>query len=285
MVYVGNTDGKCFCKKPVFVEDSTRGEIVCSTCGTVMHGSLETAQFAVGTTGNTRGLKYDKYIPSTKMKGSSKMSRAESMANQTDKTGLTTINIINTCCARLGLPRAVNERSMRIFVKFRRLLRGGVDKSSFAASVLYIACREHSIPRSLNDICKIMNTDLHLARSVYKRLYAEYGVNLPIPTADGIITRIASDLKLPEKVTRSALATLKLLNKNGLTAGRKPTVLATYAIQKATIKYDIGVLKKPVARAAGVSQQGVNKIADIDPDALTDDKYTKRRQKRRKRQT
>ena len=217
-----NTVRQCLCgrSKPVVADDVY--EIVCSGCGTVLDSVVEEY------TGNHSVL--DHYLPSENIGGVAKTRRARGMSRNVDSAGLSVTHNVHVCCTKLGLPLVVTERALSLFTKSRALLGKGRIASSFSAAVLFLACREHSVARTMAEICKTMNAREKLTRTMYKQLLQIHEVALPIPTPESFVPRLISKLGLSEKTARKAFKILNVMNDAGTTAGKMPKALAAYAI-------------------------------------------------------
>ena len=248
---------QCLCStSPAPVTDNVTGEIACSRCGAVLVSRAERPHV----TDNHTLL--DNNVSSTKIQGDYRMRRASQIANRVDHSGVAAIRVTKACCAKLGLPSTMRERAIVLFNKFRAELRGR-NVSVMSAAVLYMACREHSITRSMAEICRVMDADLKATRRAYANLHKSHEIPLPIPTPAGFATRLASDLGLPEKTARKALNILKRLNDSGQTAGRHPGMLAAYAVYVAANDDGIDMNPANVAKMSEVTPEGLRGLIKI----------------------
>ena len=79
----------------------------------------------------------------------------------------------------MGLPSVTGERAIVLFNNFRAELRGR-NVSAMSVAVLYMACREHSITRSMAEICRAMDADPKATRRAYAKLHQSYKITLPV---------------------------------------------------------------------------------------------------------
>ena len=247
----------CFCNKSQPIQDIMTGETVCSVCGIVLTSSEFEQHASPAHTGTHSPLGQSNYTPSVVSKFSSGMRRAAKMSNDVDRQGLIASNHIKSCCAKLGLQSSIREQALLIFTKMRHKIHGG-SMTAMSASSVYMACREYSIPRNMNEICREINVDMRSMRMMYKKMCIAYNTTLPVPTVEGFVTRQASTLNLPEKTVRKALRILKRLHDKNLTAGRKPALFAAYVIYRAAKDDGLSLTKKAVADAACISKPGLN---------------------------
>ena len=236
---------KCDCPIPAPVLDEVAGETVCAKCAWVIDSSMEQSgkheNFAM--LGNR--------VSSTKIVGSKRMRHASQMCNKVDQKRLNAIYMAKSCCAKLGLPQAVEGRAMITFDKFRHTLRGR-RLADMVAATLYMACREHGVTRSLKEVVSAAGANRKGAKRAYTFLHTSMNVALPVQGSAGFATRLASDLELSEKITRKALKILERLEASGRAEGRSPITLAAYAVY-AALDGTEGVTQRMIANSAGVT--------------------------------
>ncbi len=241
---------KCSCfADSVPVLDEMAGETACSKCGQVLDSFMEQPgqhdNYAIS--GNR--------MPSTEVLGDKRMRRASQICNNVDQTKLNATYMAKSCCAKIGMPQVVAERAIFLFDKFRRILRSK-RAADMAAAVIYMACREHGVTRSLKEVSFALNANPKGARRVYGSLYESMDAKLPIQTPTGFATRLASDLELPEKTARKALGILKRLNASGRAEGHNPILLAVYATYVALDGTE-DITQNRIAKAARISSVGL----------------------------
>lgn len=250
---IANESKSCFCRDgPTLTTDVSAGETACCKCGMV-----------VGTVAEYPHVSDNLSIPggnlsSTKIEGSSRMVKASQMAQKADTAFINSNNLASMCCSKLGLPSAVRRRALDLFKKFRTELRGR-NVTVLTSVVLYVSCREHMITRSMSEICLSVGADLKATRKAYKRIHKSYEISLPIQASDGFVTRIVSNMGLPEKVARRALEILNELKGRNLVVGRHPVSMAAYVVHAAANEFG-DVTAASVAAASNVTAHGILNI-------------------------
>ena len=235
----------CSCPVPTPVLDELAGETVCSKCAHVLDSSMEQP----GKNENYTML--GSRVPSSQIVGSKRMRRASQMANNVDQKRLNATYMAKSCCAKLGMPQAVEGRAMIIFDRFRHMLRGRC-LADLVAATLYMACREHGVTRSLKEVAMAVNANRRGVKRAYAILHKSMDAALPVPDSAGFATRLASNLGLPEKTTRKALKILERLDASGRAEGRSPITLAAYAVY-AALDGTEGVTQRRIAMSAGIT--------------------------------
>jgi transcription initiation factor TFIIB len=155
----------------------------------------------------------------------------------------------------LGLPSNIREAAALLYRKAveKGLIRGRLIESVVAA-VLYMICRQYSIPRTLDEIAEISGIPKKEIGRTYRFLKRDLGIFMPLTNPVHYIPRFASELGLSGQVQEKAREILETAIGKGLISGRGPTGVAAAAV------YIAGVLKgerktqKEVADIAGVTE-------------------------------
>ena len=248
---------ECSCDgDPVTVTDGETGEMACTNCGTVLVSRAEMPH----TTDNVSMLGNN--VSAVKHRGSARMRRAMRLSQNVDHYGLAVQSAIVSCCSKLGLPAVVRYRAQAIFQKFRLDLKGRRSNVK-ASAALYMACREHSVPRSLDEICHTMDSGVKAARKAYKVLYEARGNLLPEQLYVGFSTRLSANLNLPGKTSRKALSILNRSREMGMFVGRRPILLAACSAYVAIMDDGLHITQNAIAAAAGVTAPGMKDVVHL----------------------
>lgn len=139
---------------------------------------------------------------------------------------------ISSC---LHLPIFVEEDAKQIYqLAIQKKLQSGRTKRSLITGAIYIACRQHKSPRTLNEIVKVSGVFKKEIYEVYKLLIKELMISMkPINPTD-YIPRFASDLKLSSKIQLEAIEILRASENNPLVLGKNPVSLAATALYLAS---------------------------------------------------
>ena len=123
-----------------------------------------------------------------------------------------------------------------------------------AAVSLYITGKKHGIPLTARDIIKgldLCKPERTRFLRVSRGLTRELRVRIPL---EEYISKIVSELKMPEDVASTAKKIAKRAEELGLTAGRSPLGFAAAAVYLAARSIGIKVSQREVAATAHVTE-------------------------------
>jgi transcription initiation factor TFIIB len=95
------------------------------------------------------------------------------------------------------------------------------------AAAIYIACREIRVGKTLKDIAEGSNVKPKILSQSYRILLTELDIKTPMLDPMKCITKIASKMKLNERITRQAMSIMYEAIKKEATAGKDPMGLAS----------------------------------------------------------
>jgi transcription initiation factor TFIIB len=157
--------------------------------------------------------------------------------------------------SQLGIPYSIRETAAVIYRKAlrKRLTRGRTILGMIAAS-LYLACREHKVPRPLEEITE----QIHITRkelSLCVRLILRY-LDLKVPHSNPVefVHRFGTELGLPGEAKKKAIDILELARAERLTIGKDPKGMAAAAIYVASILTGARRTQLEIARTARVTE-------------------------------
>jgi len=155
----------------------------------------------------------------------------------------------------LQLPPHVEETAMKLYLTAaeRGLIRGRSIESIIAACI-YIACRLHDVPRTLDEVVKASGVHKKELGRTYRHLTKSLKIKiLPIDVTE-YVHRFSSILNLPPEVTATAIEIIQKAKEADITAGRGPAGIAAAAIYLACVKHGIKKTQKEIAEVAGVTE-------------------------------
>lgn len=155
----------------------------------------------------------------------------------------------------LQLPPHVEETAMKLYLTAaeRGLIRGRSIEAVIAACV-YIACRLHDVPRTLDEVVKASGVHKKELGRTYRHLTRHLKIKiLPIDVTE-YVHRFSAILKLPPEVTASAIEIVQKAKDQDITAGRGPAGIAAAAIYLACVMHGIKKTQKEIAEVAGVTE-------------------------------
>jgi len=131
---------------------------------------------------------------------------------------------INAMCSRLELSSVVRDSSGYYYKKAvdENLIRGRSIVSVIAASI-YMSCRVHDQPRSLDELVEVSNVSRKEIGRVYRFMAREFGIRLAPPQGSDFIERYCDRVGVPADVKRRARVIIEVCE-NNLTAlaGKAP---------------------------------------------------------------
>src|SRR4030095_5727940 len=135
---------------------------------------------------------------------------------------------------KLALPDSVVEKTAYIYRKAqqRGMIRGRTVSAMLAAAI-YIACREIRIGKTLKDISEGSNVKEKTLSQSYRILLTELDIKTPMLDPMKCITKIASKMKLNERITRQAMSIMYEAVKKEATTGKDPMGLASAVLYMA----------------------------------------------------
>ena len=279
--------------KSTLVDDMQNGEIICSGCGVVVadqiadsgpetiSSNLEDKMKLARATGQTTYSQHDLGITTEISLGSKDFSgktinhqvanqmnnlrkwqqrirvsspRERRLANVLSKMGET--------CDGLSLSKNVLETASMIY----RNLDGHVDvkgKSvvSITAAIIYMACKQCSVVRSLEEICrgicpaKDVKSKTKLAARYYRTMVMEMGqLAAPVVTMDKYISKIANMTQTEVRVERLALEIAEKTKDSSISDGKAPNGIAAAYLYVASVLLGQNVLQRDVSSVAGVTE-------------------------------
>src|SRR5215216_3524509 len=181
---------------------------------------------------------------------------------RSDKSLIQALNELQILKDKLALPYVVVEKAAYIYRKAhdRKLARGRAVSGLIAASV-YIACREMSTPRTLNDVAAASNIKRKQLTKAYRFLVMELDIKVPLPDQTKFINKVANKANLSEKTKRHAISIMDEIKRkddgdNALlySAGKNPMGFAATILYLSCLKTGENKTQTDIAEAAGVTE-------------------------------
>ena len=154
--------------------------------------------------------------------------------NATDRSLKKAFSELDILRDKLALPDSVVEKTAYIYRKAqqRGMIRGRTVSAMLAAAI-YIACREIKIGKTLKDIAEGSNVKPKILSQSYRILLTELDIKTPMLDPMRCITKIASKMKLNERITRQAMSIMYEAIKKEATTGKDPMGLASAVLYMA----------------------------------------------------
>ena len=177
------------------------------------------------------------------------------ISDSTERNLAIALSSLDRMSSTLGLPRNVRETAAMIYRKaVRRKLIRGRSIEGVSAAVLYAACRQCNVPRTLEEIGRVANMPKKEIGRNYRNISRKLELKLLPTTPQDYISRFSSQLSLSNDVQAKTNEILKKAANEELTSGRGPTGLAAAALYIATILCGERRTQREVADVAGVTE-------------------------------
>jgi transcription initiation factor TFIIB len=280
--------------KSTLVDDVQNGEIICSGCGVVVAeqmedfgpesktSSLEDKMKLARATGQTTYSQHDLGITTEISLGTKDFSGKKinsDIANQMhnlrkwqqrvrvssprERRLSNVLSKIAETCQNCTLPKNVLETASMIYrnLDTKQIEVKGKSVASISAAVVYMACKQCDVVRSLQEICSGIGTNKELkpkaklAAKYYRTIVMEMGAfTAPIVTMDKYISKIANITRTDVRVERLALEIAEKTKDRNLADGKAPNGIAAAYLYVASILLGQSVLQRDVSSTAGVTE-------------------------------
>ncbi|MBN1167613.1 MAG: transcription initiation factor IIB [Methanospirillaceae archaeon] len=184
-----------------------------------------------------------------------KWQRRIRVSNATERNLAFALSELDRMASALGLPRNVRETAAVVYrdAVDKNLIRGR-SIEGVAAAALYAACRQCSVPRTLDEIAEVSRVSRKEIGRTYRFISRELGLKL-LPTSPiDYVPRFCSGLQLKGEVQSRAVEILRQAGERELTSGRGPTGVAAAAIYISSILGGERRTQREVAEVAGVTE-------------------------------
>jgi transcription initiation factor TFIIB len=123
-----------------------------------------------------------------------------------------------------------------------------------AAASLYAACRLTQTQRTLREFSRHTQIGLKEVSSAYRLVQRELRLQMPVPSPQLRVPKIATRLGVREETQREAVDILRRAEGLRATAGKDPMGLAAVALCIACLMNDERYTQKMISEAAGVTE-------------------------------
>lgn len=274
------------CGSRNLVQDYERAELVCNECGLVVDSEFidqgpewrafdhdqRMKRSRVGApmtyTIHDKGLSTmidwrnrDSYGKSISSKSRAQLYRLRKwqrrirVSNATERNLAFALSELDRMSSALGLSRNVRETAAVVYRKAvdMNLIRGR-SIEGVAAAALYAACRQCSVPRTLDEIAEVSRVSRKEIGRTYRFISRELGLKLMPTSPIDYVPRFCSGLNLQGEVQSKGVEILRQAAEKELTSGRGPTGVAAAAIYIASILCGDRRTQREVAEVAGVTE-------------------------------
>jgi len=184
-----------------------------------------------------------------------KWERRIRISNATERNLAIALSELDRLSSGLGLPRVVRETAAMIYRKaaMKNLVRGR-SIGGVTSAVLYAACRQCHVPRTLDEIAASSRFSRKEIGRTYREVSRELGLRLLPTLPEDYVSRFCSELKLSVDVQAKTIKILQDAAHNELTSGRGPTGMAAASLYIASVLCGERRTQREVADVAGVTE-------------------------------
>ena len=157
--------------------------------------------------------------------------------------------------SQLGIPHDVRETAALMYRKalIKKIVRGRSIESVVAATI-YLACRIHRIPRSLDEIVSETNASRKKVGYAVRLVVSRVNVEVPLPSAKDLIPRLSADLKLEGRTVKRATEIINRAKASYVTIGKAPGGITGAALYIAGILEEDRRTQREIANASRVTE-------------------------------
>jgi transcription initiation factor TFIIB len=268
------------------VTDLESGEVVCSTCGTVIVGQIqdprrELDQNAVSRLGIVSGsgphsslathdMNLSTFIGKSNRDSSGRIINSNTLAKMTKLRAWDTrtqladssarnfriaFSLLNKLRDKLSVPYCVVESTAYTYrkIEHRGLVRGRTI-SSVLAACLYLTCREMGVPRTMAEIQKASNVKKKQIARDYREIVQSLELYVPPVNYFQCLEKISNNLELDGKITRKGMKLMQSIVEVEISAGKDPMGLAASVLYIILQTEGQTIRQAKIANAAGVSE-------------------------------
>jgi transcription initiation factor TFIIB len=285
------------------VHDMQNGEIICSGCGMVVAEQLaDSGPEAKGpeaedrtrlarATGHTSYAQHDLGI-ATEISASNKDFSGKSITSGTasqmqslrrwqqrvrvssskERRFATVLSRIGEICQGLGLSKNVRETSAMLYRNLdSRMDVKGRSITSISIAVIYIACKQCHVVRSIGEItagacpASEVRSKTKLASRYYRSIVMEVdSIRMPVITLDKYISKLANLTRTDVRVERLALDLAEKTGGGTGTDGKAPKGIAAAYLYIASTLLNHGIMQRDISSVSEVTEVTIrNRCKDI----------------------
>jgi len=285
---------RCTVCKSSVIDDMQKGERICSGCGIVVSeqmedygpekigSSLEDKVNLARATGQTTYSQHDLGITTEismqttdysgkkinsemadQMQRIGKWQKRVRISSSRERRLSNVLTEISEICQTNSLPKNVLETASMIYrgLDGKNIKVKGKSVVSISAAVVYMACKQCDVVRSLEEILrefcqpKEVKSKTKLASRYYRTMIMELDtVPLPVVTTEKYISKIANMTNVDVRVERLALEIAKKTKDRYLSDGKAPNGIAAAYLYVASVLLGQSVLQRDASTVSGVTE-------------------------------
>ncbi|MGA7368207.1 MAG: transcription initiation factor IIB [Nitrososphaeraceae archaeon] len=277
------------CKSDTTIFDGLTGEIICTTCGTVVLDKQETPVSDINTK-NRSGMPSSLVFPDKGLSTIITYSNTDANGTVLNQEQITTSKkiryldkiwsnnknhlrnfknafaIMATVRDKLGLTNPIIERAAYYYRRAfdSKLIKGRAIKEMVVASI-YAACKEMSVPRTMQEISYAANAEPIFSGRCYRIMSRKLRISHATVDASSYISKIATNAQISQQTYREAVNMLSVAKRNPICHGKDPRAIAAAVLYASCLKKkESTISQSKIAAAGNISVVTLRKrLADI----------------------
>lgn len=155
---------------------------------------------------------------------------------------------------KLSLSEIIIEKSAYYYRKIldQNLIKGRSIRG-FVVACVYVSCREMNVPRTIEEIAEISNTDKIFAGKCYRLLVRKLKVRLPSIDSTSHLARIANNAGISERTLRHAVQMMSQIKDDPISFGKDPCAMAVAILYGACLDKGEKTSQSRISLAGNVS--------------------------------
>lgn len=163
----------------------------------------------------------------------------------------------------LELSESIRDQGCQLFRSAQNEdLLPGRSIEAMAAACVYGACRCNGLSRTLEDVSGLARVEYRRVRNAYKTMNAELGLPAKPVAPSEFVSRLASELEVPDQIRHRARELAERADSAGITTGVRPSGFAAVCLYKAACEDGWYLTQSAIAEVANVSATTVRTHRD-----------------------
>ena len=184
-----------------------------------------------------------------------KWQRRSTLHGSRDRNLFRALTELRRLASQLHIPNSIVETSAHLY---RRLINQRITQGytidSMITAALYLACRQHGLPRTLDEIASSSHvTRKDLARAI-RHVLRYLGEPIAKARPEDFIPRIATELNISGEVQMTAKRLIERARARGITIGKAPNGLAAAALYLSSLIHQQTQTQRNLSEAAHVTE-------------------------------
>ncbi|XP_072930052.1 transcription factor IIIB 90 kDa subunit isoform X2 [Epargyreus clarus] len=246
--------------------DPSRGDAVCTNCGSVLEDNLIVAEIEFQENAHGGASAIGQFVSSESKGGASGFGRAFNVGIGLESREMTLRKArdgITTLCQQLRLNQQCIDIACNFFkMALSRHLTIGRPASLTQAACVYMTCRTEGTAHLLIDISDAQQICCYQLGRAYYRLSRALCINIPPTDPCLYILRFASQLQFEEKqheVSMTALRLVQRMKRDSIHSGRRPSGVCGAALLIAARLHDFSRTPADMVRIVKVHETTIRK--------------------------